>query len=310
MLEKHCPKIDFFVFFALFLFVFGCTGETVSKEQKIDFALEAQALESIYAETGFSNGVIQRIDSKELLEKEERTGLNSKLSILEQKLKEFLLKASGYPEQREKSALIALIETDLSRTNYLKAMVELKDSEKFNGVINAFESFDFNAFPDRNKCLDLEKAKPLKEAYLKAENSAELLSNQIRLFNESFSEFSQTARIEQRTPLLEKTGFWEFIECSELIFNGCNTLTQSISILSEMEQAAKEQNLCFSLKDLGENIESLEALVSELDSFSEKAASLKALALDSKVLEEERKALLSISTEFKEFQKQLKKECE
>ncbi|MCX6802610.1 MAG: hypothetical protein NT067_05890 [Candidatus Diapherotrites archaeon] len=299
----------FFLLAALTLFS-GCSEQQAPVPEISSFASGAQELESLYAEAGLSSADIGRIDSKELFDESEIAALDSKLSALKPKIEGFMLKAATVKDQKERDALLALALLETARADYLDTMAALKDSAKFRKAVEEFESFDFNAvdaFDGNAECPPIQR--DLEEKYNAARTAAQNLESQAGFFKENYPEFTQAAKLNEKSPRLAATGIPAFAEAVGLMSEGCTILKESGRLLAGIEQAAGSANVCLEIKPLAEKTNEFESLALRFDSFSGKAESIGELSLGKEALESQRQSLLSVADELKGIELQIESEC-
>jgi len=309
MRKKPRRAVEVFILAAVFFLALGCTENPVIGSTALDFASEVSLIENMRRESGLNDETIARIDSAELFSAEEAAQLGQAISQYRQKLNNYLGGGGSFVEGKEKDALLDYVRLELARADYFKLMVALKDSGEFTKLADAFGAFDFSGVPASTECASLGGAAGLKEEFTEASFMEISVNDKIRLFNELHSEFAQAAMASEKKPKLEGSGLREFIDSAGLLFDSCTALAGSLEALVKLEEFAEQENLCFGLKELEGEIESLAENAEKIDSMSKKAANIKVLSIDSAGLQEKAKALLSLSAELAEIYSQLLEEC-
>ncbi len=304
--EKQQPQKNKIGFFLLILLLSGCVVPEIQTE-KLDFNSGTEKLNLVYAETGLTEELIEKIESNKLLPATEQLGLNKKLDAAEKRFVEERALILQAAESEEKNALLALVQIHLDKIDYLHALVELKNEKEFEELSALIESFDFNSFQDGVSCADFQSPKLKPQRIAVKEKSLEL-ENKIDIFENTFKPFAGK-EITKLNPKFKGESIVWLVQSGEIIFESCEAITNSIKAIGGLREAAQENNLCLAFGKLDESVSNLEETAAGLSVFSD-SPFIESLGLDQNTVSEGQKGLVLIASEFRELTEQLKTECE
>jgi len=186
-------------------------------------------------------------------------------------------------------------------------LVELKNEEDFEELSALIEAFDFNSFQDGVSCTDFKSPKLKPKRITVKEKSLEL-ENKIDIFENTFKIFTGN-KITKLNPKFTGENIVWLVQSGEIIFESCDAITSSIEAISDLREAAQENNLCLAFGKLNKSVSDLEKTAEGLSTFSD-SQFIESIGLDQNTVSESQKGLVSIASEFRELTDQLKTECE